>query len=134
VTRQFSDLTTQVRSLADEIAGAGSAPAIHLYRPQETSAGLHSQKTAEERRAALDVASISRLVPPHRSVRCTCRLSRSNEPFVKHIRRWGRSLSMLSRLKRHRPKNLVPDAEWSASPQYVRAVCACVWAPCSPTP
>jgi divalent metal cation (Fe/Co/Zn/Cd) transporter len=55
VTRQFSDLATQLRSLADEIAGAGSAPEIHLYRPQETSAGHHSQKTPEERIAALEV-------------------------------------------------------------------------------
>jgi len=57
VTRQYPDLVTQLRSLADEIAGAGSAHEIHLYRPQETSACHHPQNTPEERTPELDVVA-----------------------------------------------------------------------------
>jgi len=37
VTAQYSDLTTHLRRLADNIAGAGSAHEIHLYRPLEST-------------------------------------------------------------------------------------------------
>ncbi|MFL5701239.1 MAG: cation transporter dimerization domain-containing protein [Ktedonobacteraceae bacterium] len=55
VTTQYPDLAAHLRRLADEIAGTGSAHAIHLYRPKETRAGYHPQNTPAERIPALDV-------------------------------------------------------------------------------
>jgi len=55
VTAQCPELATHLRRLADEIAGAGSAHEIHLYRVQEPEAGQNVQEAVEERAPELDV-------------------------------------------------------------------------------
>lgn len=60
VTSQYPELVDHLRQLADEIAGAGSAHEIHLYRVQEPEAGQNVQETVEERAPEFDV-----VVPYH---------------------------------------------------------------------
>ena len=55
VTSQYSELVDHLRQLADEIAGAGSAHEIHVYRAQEPGAGQNTQEAVEERAPELDV-------------------------------------------------------------------------------
>jgi len=55
VTPQYPELVDHLRQPADEIAGAGSAHEIHVYRVQEPGAGQNAQEALEERTPELDV-------------------------------------------------------------------------------
>jgi len=52
VTNQYPELVNHLRRLADEVAGAGSAHEIHVYRAQEQGSDQHEQAAAEEPLAA----------------------------------------------------------------------------------
>jgi divalent metal cation (Fe/Co/Zn/Cd) transporter len=54
VTSQYPELVDHLRQIADEIAGAGSAHEIHVYRVQEPGAGQNTQEAAEERAPELE--------------------------------------------------------------------------------
>ena len=55
VTTQYPVLANHLRHLADEIAGAGSAHEIHVYRAQDQGPNQHRQAAAEEPLPELDV-------------------------------------------------------------------------------
>lgn len=55
VTTQYPVLANHLRHLADEIAGAGSAHEIHVYRAQDQGSNQHRQAAAEEPLPELDV-------------------------------------------------------------------------------
>jgi cation diffusion facilitator family transporter len=55
VTTQYPVLADHLRHLADEIAGAGSAHEIHVYRAQDQGPNQHRQAAAEEPLPELDV-------------------------------------------------------------------------------
>jgi cation diffusion facilitator family transporter len=55
VTTQYPVLANHLRHLADEIAGAGSAHEIHLYRAQDQGSNQQRPAAAEEPLAELDV-------------------------------------------------------------------------------
>ncbi|MFL5701291.1 MAG: cation diffusion facilitator family transporter [Ktedonobacteraceae bacterium] len=55
VTSQYPELTDHLRYLADEIAGAGHAHDIHLYRAQEPEANQNTQKPSRIQVPELDV-------------------------------------------------------------------------------